>query len=156
MTFQTTHLKPNPTGKDRGRLGVSPAQLAAEWVDLKNTGTNAVNLTGLILKHVAYAPGAAQGHWEPVLTFTQGVLNPGQVVRVHAGQTRNHEVIRPEDRVGANFHLFSGKDEYVWNNDRGDISSLWAPGAAAPYDSAGYAPPAPDGVILVRSGNALV
>ncbi len=154
-TFQTYRLKPNPAGKDRGRFGATPSQLAAEWVDLRNTGAAAVALTGVTLTHVAYKPGASQGHWEPVFTFGQGVLNPGQVVRIHAGQARTG-VILPEDLAGADYHLFTGEDRYVWNNDRGDCSSLWEAGQPGPYDSACYPAAPPEGVVLVRSGNALV
>lgn len=155
MTFQTIRMKPNPAGKDRSRNGATPAQLAAEWVDLQNIGTRPVDVAGVTLKHIAYAPGAAQGHWEAVFGFARGVLKAGQVVRIHAGQDRGVAVIRPADLVGADFHLFSGHDRYVWNNDRGDCSSLWQAGQANPYDTACYTAPPPEGVVLVRSGGSL-
>lgn len=155
-SFQSVRLKPNPPGKDRGSYGATPSQLAAEWVDLQNTGTQPVNLTGMALKHVAYAPGATQGHWDPVFVFGRGVLNPGQVVRIHAGRVRDLDVIRPEDKAGADFHLFTGHDQYVWNNDKDDCASLWEAGQSSPYDTACYRATPPEGVILVRDGNALV
>lgn len=155
--LKTVKLKPNPAGKDRTRYGgMTAAQLAAEWVDLKNVGNQSIDVTGVIAKHVAYAPGAAQGHWEVVLSFSKGILAPGQVIRIHAGQDRGTGVIRPEDLAGANFHLFTGEDRYIWNNDKADCSSLWVPGQRDPFDAAWYAANPEEGAVLVRSGNNLV
>jgi hypothetical protein len=154
--LKTVRLKPNPAGKDRSRFGATAAQLAAEWVDLKNVGNQSIDVTGVVNKHVAYAAGASQGHWETVLSFSKGVLAPGQVIRIHAGHDRGTAVIRPEDLAGADFHLFTGEDRYIWNNDKADCSSLWIPGQNNPFDSAWYAADPAEGAILVRSGNNLV
>ena len=123
---------------------------------MKNLGNRNIDLSGVVAKHVAYAPGASQGHWEVVTSFRKGILAPGQVVRVHAGKDRGTGVIRPEDLAGADFHLFTGEDRYVWNNDKADCSSLWIAGQRAPFDSAWYAANPPEGAVLVRSGNNLV
>ena len=154
--LKTVQLKPKPAGKDRTRHGATAAQLAAEWVDLKNVGNQNIDVAGVIAKHVAYAPGAKQGHWEVVLSFSKGILSPAQVIRIHAGKDRGTGVIRAEDLTGADFHLFTGEDHYIWNNDKADCSSLWVMGQNDPFDAAWYAANPPEGAILVRSGNNLV
>ena len=154
--LKTIRLKPNPTGKDRTRHGATAAQLAAEWVDIQNTGKQAVDVTGVVVMHVAYRPGASQGHWEKVLSLPKVVLASGRVIRIHAGQTRPAGVIRPEDLAGADIHLFTGEDRYIWNNDRADCSSLWLPGKNDPFDKAWYAEKPAEGAILLRSGDWLV
>jgi hypothetical protein len=154
--LKTSQLKPNPAGKDRTRLGATAAQLAAEWVDLKNVGKQKIDVSRVIVKHVAYAPGLAQGHWKLLLSFSKGILAPGQVIRIHAGKDRGPSVIRAGDLAGADFHLFTGEDRYLWNNDKTDCSSLWLPGQSNPFDLAWYAANPPEGAILVRSGDNLV
>lgn len=155
--LKTVQLKPNPAGKDRTRYGgLTADQLAAEWVDLKNVGNQSIDVSGVIAKHVAYAPGAAQGHWELVTSFNKGTLAPGQVIRIHTGKDRGSGVIRPEDLTGATFHLFTGEDRYLWNNDKADCSSLWLPGQHNPFDAVWYSANPPEGAVLVRSGDALV
>lgn len=151
--LQIIRIKPNPTGKDRNRYGaLDPAQLGAEWVDFKNTGTTSVNLDGVALYHVAYHAG--QGHWEQIMTF-QGNLGAGQIVRVHAGKARELSVLRQEDVTGAQHHLFMGTDAYVWNNREGDTPALREANGTG-IDQASYDPNPPEGEILVRSGNELV
>lgn len=155
--LQTVQLKPNPIGKDRTRFGgLSATQLAAEWVDLKNVGNRNIDVSAVVAKHVAYSPGASQGHWEVVTSFSKGILSPGQVIRIHAGQDRGIGVIRAEDLAGATFHLFTGEDRYVWNNDKADCSSLWGVGQNEPFDAAWYTGSPSEGVILIRSGNSLL
>ena len=48
-TIRTNQLKPNPAGKDRTRSGASETQLAAEWVDIMNTGRIDADLNGVAL-----------------------------------------------------------------------------------------------------------
>jgi len=153
--LQTIRMKPNPAGKDRTRYGASAAQLAGEWVDIKNVSVDAVNMNGVRLCHIAYSEGYPNGRWELVTSFT-GTLQPGKVIRVHAGEAKNANQIRAEDLVGADFHLFSGRDAYVWNNERGDCSSLWTADGAQPFDKASYSSPPAEGAILTRVGDALV
>jgi hypothetical protein len=148
-TLKTTPLKPNPMGKDRARLGrLTPTQLAAEWVDFKNTGNAPVKLAGVSLYHVAYAPGERNGHWAEIMKFT-GAVEAGKVIRVHSGQRRDLSVMATEDLVGADYHLFTGQDVYVWNNKEGDTAGLWDTGISEFIDKASYAPHPPEGVILV-------
>jgi hypothetical protein len=154
--LRVVQLKPNPIGKDRPRFGApSPAQLGAEWVDFKNTGVVAVNLQNVWLYHVAYAPGELYGHWEAITDFT-GSLPPGKVVRVHSGQNRDISVLRQEDLLGADYHLFTGKDSYVWNNQKGDTAALGDGSVLDLIDRAPYDPNPPEGVVLVRIGEKLV
>jgi hypothetical protein len=154
-TLQIIRIKPNPVGKDRSRSGATPAQLGGEWVDVKNTGTGAVDLAGVDIYHLAYGPGATQGRWEKVTSLT-GRLDAGRVLRVHAGRYRDLAVLRAEDVAGADFHGFTGEDAYAWNNKEGDAPLLWLPAAAAEIDRASYGPNPPEGVVLIRAGNHLV
>jgi len=155
-TLRVVQLKPNPIGKDRDRFGApSPAQLGAEWVDFKNTGAVAVDLQNVRLYHVAYAPGELYGHWEEIMSF-QGSLPRGQVVRVHSGQTRDISVLRREDLLGADYHLFTGRDAYAWNNQKGDTAALSDGSVSNLIDRASYDPKPPEGVVLVRIGEKLV
>lgn len=153
MSLQITRIKPNPVGKDRTRYGQTPAaQLAAEWVDFKNTGAAAFDCGQLELWHRAYHHGKAPS-WEKVMSF-KGALQPGKIVRVHSGSGPD-SVIRDEDRRGADFHLFTDKD-YVWNNKEGDTPALFNPVTKITLDSASYDPNPPEGEELVRSGDKLV
>lgn len=153
-TLQITRIKPNPAGKDRSQTGgTSASQLAGEWVDFKNIGLTAVNLTGVDLYHLAYAPGATHGQWDKVTGFS-GALPAGHTVRVHSGSGPDN-VIRPEDRAGAEYHVFTGRN-YVWNNSQGDSPTLFDIGQKQNIDQASYDPYPPEGQILIRSGNKLV
>lgn len=153
-TLRITRIKPNPAGKDRSRYGTADAsQLAAEWVDFKNSGADSVELNGVDLYHLAYAPGADRGRWDKIMSF-RGSLPPGNTVRVHAG-SGPESVIRPADRTGAEYHLFNGRN-YVWNNDHGDSPRLFDTAREQNIDQASYDPYPPEGQILVRSGNKLV
>lgn len=105
-TLQIMRIKPNPAGKDKTVSGNAAAsQLAAEWVDFKNTGSKPVDLAGIDLYHLAHAPGATQGSWQKIMTF-KGTLQPGRTVRVHSGSGPD-SAIRPEDLSGADHHLFT-------------------------------------------------
>jgi hypothetical protein len=153
-TLLITRIKPNPAGKDRNRFGTATAsQLAAEWVDFKNTGSAAVDLCGIELYHLAYAPGSTQGRWDKIIDFN-GILQVGRTVRVHSG-SGPESVIRPEDRAGADHHLFTGRN-YVWNNREGDCPTLFDPMLNQNVDQASYDPYPPEGQVLVRSGSKLI
>lgn len=56
MTLLSVHrMKPNPMGKDRNDHGSpSPAQLGAEWVDVRNHRSMVVNSRGVSLYRLAY------------------------------------------------------------------------------------------------------
>ncbi|HXG50824.1 MAG TPA: hypothetical protein VNN77_05375 [candidate division Zixibacteria bacterium] len=151
-SLQVIRAKPNPTGKDRHGPYIPPKQLAAEWVDFKNDGTETFPLSGISLQHIAYQPGCRNGKWDKVMGF-QGDLGVGQVIRVHSGGEIPLSQMNAEDAQGADFHLFTGKN-YIWNNDCGDSAGLW--NGNAWVDKASYDPHPPEGRILRRVGNKLV
>lgn len=156
-TLQITQLKPNPQGKDRYRSGpINPTQLAAEWVDVKNIGSVPVNLKNVELNSKAFSPGDPAGRWNPVMAFPDFTLPVGSVVRVHSGEHRHVSIIAAEDQRGAQYHTFTGRDLYTWNNREGDTAALWDLAAQAWIDSASYDPNPPEGAVLVRVGSKLV
>jgi hypothetical protein len=155
-TLQTYRLKPNPAGKDKNTNGrASQTQLAGEWVDISNTGTVGVTLSDVQLYHVAFTNGKPT-HWEKVTGFS-GTLQPGKIVRVHSG-SGPLSVVAAEDLRGADHHMFTNRDVYVWNNEEGDTSRLTEQvnGKEVDTDKASYAPNPPEGAVLVRSGDSLI
>lgn len=148
--------KPNPSGKDHLWNVVPSSQLAGEWVDFKNTGDESYSLNNIKLHHIAYTTQYPNGVWEEVMGFT-GTLGVGEVVRVHSGGEIPLTSLNLVDRVGANHHLFTGKN-YLWNNSRGDVPRLvWQQnGETIELDKAPYSNNPPEGRILVRSGNYLI
>jgi hypothetical protein len=86
------------------------------------------------------------------------IASSARGARVHRGHTdsRNITVLRQEDLAGADYHLFTGHDAYLWNNDFADCASLWMAGASEPFDKACYSENPPEGVVLYRSKNRLV
>jgi hypothetical protein len=147
--------KPNPRGKDKSRQGEAPAaQLAAEWVDIKNVSNSGVELKGLGLYHKAYARDGTW-KWDLVRAMPTFTLPAGETLRVHSG-SGPLAIVREEDKVGCHWHVFTGRDEYVWNNDYGDTALLWYIPEKKTIDSASYDPYPPDGAVLVRVGDKLV
>jgi hypothetical protein len=154
MSLQITKAKPNPAGKDRMR-NLSPAiQLAGEWVDIKNNGTTGIKLDNVELYHWAYGVGGVGGEWKKVIGFT-GVLGVSEVVRVHSGGPLPLTQMRDEDRIGANHHVFSGKN-YVWNNNQCDFPSLWYTPSNQWLDQTEYDPFPGEGRILNRINKKLI
>ena len=155
MRLTITKIKPNPAGKDRPpHGGPAASQLAAEWVDFRNDTGRDVALDGVSLWHLTYAPGR-NPEWERISNFS-GPLPAGKTLRVHAGETRDLSVIRPEDLAGADYHAFTGDDAYVWNNRQGDTPLLFNAAAKLTIDRASYDPNPPEGAALVRQGDKLV
>lgn len=153
--LQISRIKPNPRGKDRTRLGhASPEQLGAEWVDVRNAGGSVAELGGIQLCHRAYSDDGTSRM--TVVTSLSGQLGSGRTIRVHAGQHRGEGVLRHEDQIGADRHVFTGTDQYVWNNEEGDTAALFDTGQERYVDEASYAPNPPEGIVLVRSGDRLV
>jgi hypothetical protein len=155
MKLTIIRIKPNPAGKDRPpHGGPSPAQLAGEWVDFRNDHGQDVSLDGVSLWHLTYAPGR-EPQWAKIQTFS-GTLSNGKSVRVHSGRKRELSVIRPEDLAGADYHVFTGEDEYVWNNKQGDTPLLYVEATKTTIDRASYDPHQPEGAVLLRIGDKLV
>lgn len=153
-TIRSVRIKPNPAGKDRTRRGATAAQLGAEWVDLKNEATTAVLLNGLALFHVAYSGATDNGTWERVTGFT-GQLGAGQVMRVHSG-SGPVDALNRADVQGADVHVFTNRDNYIWNNDRGDCSALQKDRESEKLDQCWYDGKPPEGIVLVRVSNTFV
>jgi hypothetical protein len=159
MNLTVSQLKPNPAGKDRGSLGAAPSQLAAEWVDIYNSGATTCGFADVTLYHRAYVGSSSDWKWAPVVdsgSAITGVLRPGQTLRVHSGRVRALAVVRAEDMSGAELHAFTGRDAYIWNNANGDTAGIWHPASEVWIDRAEYMPYPPEGAILVRSGGLLV
>lgn len=155
MRLTIVRIKPNPAGKDRpGHGGPTPPQLAAEWVDFRNDTGVDVSLDGISLWHLSYAPGR-DAEWERVVNFGF-TLPAGTIARVHAGQRRDLSVVRPEDLSGADYHVFTGDDAYVWNNRQGDSPLLFKGATKETIDRASYDANPPEGAVLVRQGDRLV
>jgi len=153
--LMVSKAKPNPSGKDRTRHGgASSAQLAGEWCDIKNVSDVRVSLNGVDLYHHAYS---RDGKWEYelVVALPNEVLGIGETLRVHSG-SGPYAVVREEDKVGAHMNIFTGRDNYVWNNDHGDEALLWYRPEKQRLDAASYDPNPPEGVVLVRVGDKLV
>jgi hypothetical protein len=72
------------------------------------------------------------------------------------GQKRTSRSPALEDLAGADYHLFTGEDEYVWNNRQGDSPLLFVEATKTTIDKASYDSNPPEGVVLVRAGDKLV
>ncbi len=159
--IQVTRAKPNPAGKDKSHGYPIPEQLLAEWVDLKNVGDAAVNLSTLHLADAQFGH-ACQLHKEAQIYWngpSSVVLQTGETVRVHTGREVDAWRMQQEDRSGANYHSFANRGSFVLNNDCGDILSVWWQGQDQQWhreDAASYDPYPPEGQVLQRSGNKLV
>ncbi len=151
-SLRIVRAKPNPAGKDRHGPHTPPAQLAAEWVDFNNDGTEGFPLEPITLYHVAYQPSCRDPKWDKLMTF-KGTLAAGKTVRVHSGNELALNQMHPEDASGADHHLFTGRN-YVWNNTCGDTAGLY--NGQAFEDKATYDPYPPEGAILHRQGDKLV
>ena len=155
MRLTVIRIKPNPAGKDRpGHGAPSPSQLAAEWADFRNDDTRDASLADVSMWHRSFAPGR-EPEWAKVTSFS-GNLPPGRIVRVHSGENRDLSILRPEDYSGAEYHVFTGRDAYVWNNREGDTALLFHETTRETIDKASYAPNPPEGAVLVRSRDQLV
>ncbi len=152
--LQVFRCKPNPRGRDKTPDGAIPlTQLAAEWVDIKNTGSSGVNLHRIELRHIAYIDSRPVWHNVRLLS---GTLPSGEILRVHSGIKLEASEMLDVDRTGAQHHLFTGHPRYVWNNKEGDTARLWDRDRDSVIDEASYAPLPPDGAILHRVGKELV
>ena len=152
-SLRIIRAKPNPSGKDRSGSYIQPAQLAAEWVDFENDGNENYPLEPITLYHLAFQYGCRDPKWDKVMTFT-GTLQPGKIVRVHSGEKLSTGEMYPEDVVGADHHCFTGRLNYIWNNDCGDVAGLYD--GQVFEDKAGYDSNPPEGAVLRRVGDKLV
>lgn len=149
-----SQAKPNPTGKDRYPVDIPNFQLAGEWVDLKNTGVVDIPLNDIELYHIAYTHEKPDGEWKKVMGFN-GILKVGEVVRIHSGGETPLANLRPIDVIGADYHLFTGKN-YIWNNSKSDMAGLWNVTQRIWIDKAKYDAFPEEGKILKRVGDMLI
>ena len=160
MALQIYRAKPNPDGRDRFGSTVPTSQIAGEWVDLLNTGLQPFNLGGVALQHVAYPSPLTMGVWREVMLFPDFSLGVSEILRVHSGRKVDLSVLYPEDQSGAEWHIFTGNNYYVWNNDRGDAARLVVsaddPQREVQLDKAEYISIPPEGVVLSRVGDLLI
>lgn len=164
MSLQIIQARPNPAGKDsnRDRDGVgaaAPEQLLGEWVDVKNTGNDAVQLSTIQVRHAifdenCYATGETELYWTDV---SAELLKPNQVLRVHAGRREDSHRMTAEDQDGAEWHGYAETDDFILNNRCGDkVVITWRDAVdRVGQDWVCYAPHPPEGLILKRSGNLL-
>ncbi len=154
MSLLLTKAKPNPAGKDRlGRIFTPVAQFAAEWVDFQNTTKSPININEVQMYHIEYLQNGST-EWE-LVTDLSGTLPAGEIVRVHSGNPIPLTQMNYEDRIGANYHVFTGKN-YVWNNNRIDKPSLWYKPMKQWLDQADYDAPVGEGRILNRVNQKLI
>jgi len=155
--LEVYRAKPNPAGKDRTRSGPIPQQLVAEWVDIKNVGTESVRFSSMELHDTTFGPGCrvdgTERYWSG---GGNELLAPGQILRVHTGSKQYQSTLSAEDRGSdVNWSAFAERGNFVLNNDCGDvITVIWADGAGKRWkDSAGYDPNPPEGAVLYRWPN---
>jgi hypothetical protein len=154
--------KPNPVGKDKSGNNPIASQLLGEWVDLKNTGDAAVDLSHLNLAHREFddkciAKAEPKIYW----SGSRGViLQPSQIVRVHTGRRRDATLMNAVDQNGVHVHEYAESGSFVLNNKCGDTLSVWWQSDADKKwhleDTASYAANPSEGKLLQRVGDKLV
>lgn len=158
--YRITQAKPNPRGRDRFGSLTPTSQIAGEWIDILNISSQEQNLEGIVLQHIAYPTPHSYGVWGTAIRFPSIVLGVSESLRVHSGQRIDISLLHPEDISGANWHIFTNVNAYMWNNDRGDTARLVLPLNNAEdlvvLDQAEYINPPSEGVILERVGQLLV
>lgn len=164
MSLQIIQAKPNPAGKESGKDqdGFGAKRLEAifgEWVDVKNTGDDAVNFQTMQLRHALFdedchTTGELELYW---IGDNGDRLKPGQVLRIHAGRREDTHLMSAEDQAGADWHGYAESDNFILNTRCGDkIVLSWQDEVDQVYqDWACYAPNPPEDLILKRSGNLL-
>ncbi len=153
----TTQAKPNPRGKDRSKKALFPLQLAAEWFDIKNIGSSGVILNTLKLQHIAY--NGDKSYWKDLYLFPINLarivpthIAPGKTFRIHSGPTIPIGNLADVDRIGADYHYFTGQP-YVLNNSQGDGIRIYKESTNETLDQAFYEPNPEEGKILQRTEN---
>src|SRR5439155_17255059 len=107
----------------------------------------------IYLWHIAYQSRCRDPKWERAMTFT-GSLPVRKAVRVHSGASIPLDQMYSEDARGVDYHVYTGINNYIWNNACGDTAVLF--NGRTNEDSASYDPHPPDGAVLRRLGDKLV
>jgi hypothetical protein len=170
MSLRIIQAKPNPTGKenceDQNGLVERAVEaqgfaslLLGEWIDVKNTGVEAVDFQTMQLRHAIFdddchTTGELELYW---IGDNVDLLKPGQVLRIHGGRREDAHLAPVEDQVGADWHGYAESDGFILNNRCGDKLVLsWQDASDQIHqDWACFAPNPPKDLILKRSGNLL-
>jgi hypothetical protein len=161
MLLKVYRAKPNPAGKDRTRSGPIPQQLVAEWVDIKNIGTQSVSFASMELHDTQFGRTCSdivgtERYWQE--RQSRDALAPGQILRVHTGSKQYENTLSAEDRGSdVSWRGFADHGNFVLNNVCGDvITVIWADDRNQRWkDSAGYDANPPEGAVLYRVGDRL-
>ena len=70
-------------------------------------------------------------------------------MRVHSG-SGPVSALSQVDRQGADVHVFTNRDNYIWNNDRGDCAALQDESESKKFDQCWYDRKPPEGIVLER------
>jgi hypothetical protein len=150
-------IKPNPRRKEMfiaTGANPTPAHFGGEWADIMNMSRLPVRLDGLELCHRMQGQVPSQGGWTRILRLA-GVLDPEEVIRIHSGPGPDASLLHPEDRAGADHHLFTGRNEYIWGLTNGDGVGLRDSATGQWIDLATYDPNPPQDAALLRIENRL-
>jgi hypothetical protein len=149
-------VKLSRAGRDRNGSGAPSAEeLGSEWADVRNHGSRPTRTAGISLYHFHFPDHGGEAEFRWVANLPDCTLQPGEVLRIHAGQPRPLSLLNSEDRAGAHWHSFTGRDELIWNDAEGDTATLYEAAEKETLDSASYAPTPPKGVVLGREGDHL-
>lgn len=138
-TLYIVQAQPNPPGKDTLRRGqATNAQLNEEWMEFEAIGGDRQLIEDTV-SHLTFSSTCTATGDDVLITFGQGTLKQGQRLRLHTGTGINQW-------SGNVFHMYLGREWYVWNNVCGDRVTIRY--KTTLVDSAGYAPRPPEGVLL--------
>lgn len=137
-TLYIVQAQPNPPGKDTIRRGAATdRQLNEEWVEFEAINGDRT-LTGDAVSHLTFGGTCQVTGQDVLMPFSQGMLRQGHRLRLHTGPGVNQW-------VGTTFHMYVGRDWFVWNNGCGDRVTVR--NGHTLVDTAGYAPRPPEGVL---------
>ena len=158
LSLRIYQAKPNPAGK--GRKPTQPELLLSEWVDIENNGIELITFSRIQLHHTLFnelcqTRGETEKFWS---AEGNGLLKPGQILRVHSGRHQDKRLMSDEDQDDADWHAYAERADFVLNNQCGEIIVLtWQDDEEREYkDVASYAPHPPEDQILERVDNQLI
>lgn len=147
--------KPNPEGKDRDDgIFLLHLKLRQEWIDIKNVGFSNVDLKERCIYHGVYNEAGTLVSRE-ILIHLNGILKPGEILRIHSGPIVPITSLAIDDRIGADYHVYTAHTNYALNNKYGDEIGLWHSEKKVYEDKTFYDPNPRNGAVLIRVGNKL-